>query len=77
MTDFEIYIDDGRYSAPSLYLVSAASEARARALAEQLLNASQHHRGVELRHQDERIFALESFATPSSTGPEGARRPPD
>jgi hypothetical protein len=70
MADFEIYIDDGRYSAPSLYLVSAASEARARALAERLLNASAHHRGVELRRQDERLFALGSLARPGPASPD-------
>jgi hypothetical protein len=74
MADFEIYIDDERYSAPSLYLVSAANEARARTLAEQLLNASEHHRGVELRRQDERIYALGSFAAPGPAASEDTAR---
>jgi hypothetical protein len=63
MPDFEIFIDDDRYSVPSFYLITANSEARARARAEEFLRASDHHHGVELRRDGERIFALGSFAT--------------
>jgi hypothetical protein len=62
MTDFEVYIDDARYSVPSLYLISAASEALARATAEGMLAASEHHQGVELRRDGETIYGLGSFA---------------
>jgi hypothetical protein len=62
MPDFEVFIDDDRYSVPSLYLITANSEARARAKAEELLRASDHHQGVELRQDGERIYALGSFA---------------
>ena len=62
MPDFEIFIDDDRYSVPSLYLITANGEARARAKAEEILRASDHHQGVELRQDGERIFALGSFA---------------
>ena len=62
MPDFEVFIDDDRYSVPSLYLITAQGEARARARAEELLHASDHHQGVELRQNGERIFALGSFA---------------
>jgi hypothetical protein len=62
MPDFEVFIDDDRYSVPSLYLITANSEARARAKAEELLRASDHHHGIELRQDGERIFALGSFA---------------
>jgi hypothetical protein len=62
MPDFEVFIDDDRYSVPSLYLITANSEARARAKAEELLRASDHHQGIELRQDGERIFALGSVA---------------
>jgi hypothetical protein len=62
MPDFEVFIDDDRYSVPSLYLITANSEARARAKAEEILSASDHHQGVELRQDGERIYALGSFA---------------
>jgi hypothetical protein len=62
MPDFEVYVDDDRYSVPSLYLITASSEARARAMAEELLTGSDHHQGVELRQDGERVYALGSFA---------------
>jgi len=62
MIDFELFIDDARYSVPTLYLVSAASEVRARAIAAKALNDSEHHQGVELLRNGERVFALGSFA---------------
>ena len=49
MTDFEVFIDDDRYQVPSLYLISACSEARARVLADEIWRASDHHLRVELR----------------------------
>jgi hypothetical protein len=64
MADFEVFIDDDRYSVPSLYLITAGNEARARAKAEELLRASDHHQGVELRQGGESIYALGSFAAP-------------
>jgi len=62
MADFEVFIDDDRYSVPSLYLITARNEARARAKAEELLHASDHHQGVELRQGGESIYALGSYA---------------
>lgn len=61
MTDFEVYVDDDRYSVPSLYLISAATESRARTMAEALLHGSEHHQGVEVLRDGERIYALGSF----------------
>lgn len=61
--DFEIYVDDARYAVPSLYLISAGSEIRARAIATEMLQASDHHQGVELRRDGESLYALGSFAT--------------
>ncbi len=66
MIDFEIYVDDNRYSVPSLYLITAANEARARALAAKALHDSEHHQGVELLRNGERIFALGSLAVGDS-----------
>jgi hypothetical protein len=62
MPDFEVYIDDDRYSVPSLYLITASSQVRARAMAEELLAGSDHHRGVELRQDGEPLYALGSFS---------------
>jgi len=67
MADFEVYIDDDRYSVPSLYLITAQTDARARAVAEELLVSSDHHQGVELRRGGERIFGLGSYG-PSGLG---------
>jgi hypothetical protein len=61
MADFEVYIDDDRYSVPSLYLITAQTDAGARTAAEQMLASSEHHQGVELRRDGERVFALGSF----------------
>ena len=58
MPDFEVYVDDSRYAVPSLYLISAHSIARARAMAEEVWRGSEHHLGVELRHNGERVAAL-------------------
>jgi len=62
MADFEVYIDDDRYSVPTLYLITATGEQGARAKAQEVLDASDHHQGVELRQDGERIFVLGSFA---------------
>ena len=70
MPDFEVFIDDDRYTVPTLYLITANSEARARAEAEELLGASDHHQGVEVRQDGECIFALGSFALLAAPGPE-------
>jgi hypothetical protein len=67
MADFEVFIDDDRYSVPSLYLITARNEARARAKAEEMLHASDHHRGVELRQGGESVYALGSFAAPCAS----------
>ena len=68
MADFEVFIDDDRYSVPSLYLITAHSEARARAKAEELLRASDHHQGVEVRRDGESVFGLGSFAVLAPRG---------
>jgi len=62
MADFEVYVDDDRYSVPTLYLIAAHSEQAARAKAQDVLDVSDHHQGVELLQDGERLFALGSFA---------------
>jgi hypothetical protein len=62
---FELYIDDDRYAVPSLYLITAITEAEARAEAEGVWDNSDHHLGVELRRDGERIYALGSMALPA------------
>ena len=65
MADYEVYVDDNRYQVPSLYLISAGDEARARAIADELWRSSTHHRGVELRKDGERLLGLGSLAIPT------------
>ena len=62
MADYEVYVDDDRYQVPSLYLISALTDARAHAIASELLSSSAHHRGVELRHAGERLLGLGTLA---------------
>jgi hypothetical protein len=62
MADYEVYVDDDRYKVPSLYLISASSETRARAIADELWRSSQHHHGVELRSSGERLAGFGSLA---------------
>jgi hypothetical protein len=61
MADFEVYIDDDRYQVPSLYLITAPSPARAEAMANELWRSSEHHRGVELRRNGERLLGMGSL----------------
>jgi len=70
MADFEVYVEDDRYSVPSLYLITAEGEAGARAIAEKMLDSSDHHQGVELRRQGERVFGTGSYAPRRQGGPE-------
>lgn len=62
MADYEVYVDDDRYQVPSLYLISATSEACAHAIAAELWRSSEHHQGVELRQEGERLLGLGSLA---------------
>jgi hypothetical protein len=56
---FEIYVDDDRYSVPTLHLMPATDEATAvrKAHAEY---EDKHHAGVELWRRGERMLALGS-----------------
>jgi hypothetical protein len=68
MADFEVYVDDNRYQVPSLYLITASSEARARAIVDELWRSSAHHEGVELRRDGQRLMGLGSMAEGAPAG---------
>jgi len=67
MLTFEVFIDDDRYSVPTLVLINAEDDARACSKAESLLRESPHHRGVELRLEGARVFGAGSYADPAPT----------
>lgn len=58
---FEVYIDDSRYSVPTLYLI-AANEAGAIAAARRMVSDSPHHLGAELRLDGRRLIGFGSLA---------------
>jgi hypothetical protein len=68
MADFEVYVDDDRYQVPSLYLITASNEAKARAIVDELWRSSEHHHGVELRRDGERLLGLGSLAEGAPAG---------
>lgn len=68
MSAFEIFVDDDRYSVPTLYLISAEDELEARRTALSVLQASDHHTGVELCRDGDRIMRLGTFARDSGLG---------
>ena len=55
---FSFYIHDSRYSVPTLQLVDALDEDRARELAQARLDESMAHLAVEVREDDNRLFEL-------------------
>lgn len=56
MRAFELFIEDDRYTVPTLDIVTAHDAARALALAKERLEASPHHLGVEIC-EGERVLA--------------------
>ena len=60
MRTFEIYVTDDRYSVPTLLLATVNEEARAREIAERLLDESVHHLGVEVCEGGRLLFSLET-----------------
>jgi hypothetical protein len=58
MQDFQLYIDDDRYTVVSLRLIEVSSAERALELAEKALAESSHHQGAELYHGDERLWSI-------------------
>jgi len=61
MRTFQIYIDDSRYTVPTLHVATLMSEDRALEVAEHLLGESEHHLGVEVAEDGERLFGLGSL----------------
>jgi hypothetical protein len=74
MSAFEIFVDDDRYSVPTLLLITSEDEALARREAVALLLASRHHLGVELCRGDDRLLALGTFAQGARTEMATARQ---
>jgi hypothetical protein len=60
---YELFVDDDRYSVPTLKLVSADNEAAAIVAAQKVLAESPHHVGVEVSLHGQRLAGLGSFAT--------------
>lgn len=58
---FEVYIEDSRYSVPTLYLI-AADEAGAIEAARKMVNDSPHHLGAELRLDGRRLIGFGTLA---------------
>lgn len=56
--NFELYIDDDRYSVPTLHLIAALDEAMALEMARIRLEESDHHVGVELWRDGRRLVVL-------------------
>jgi hypothetical protein len=68
MPDFQVYVDDDRYSVPSLYLIAAPSEGLARLKAEELWRSSDHHLGVELTCDGQRVCVFGTLAIEAHGG---------
>jgi hypothetical protein len=66
MPIFEIYVDDDRYSVPSLYLITVQTVERARAMADGMLRDSEHHLGVEVRQGGERLYGGGTLGAPEA-----------
>jgi hypothetical protein len=58
LREFQVFVTDARYAIPTFHIVHAASEARARAVAEQILAESPHHLGIEVFDDGARLFSL-------------------
>ena len=70
MRNFEFFVNDLRYSLPTLLLVEARDETRARILAGLVLAESRHHLSVEVREGDRVLFSVGGAAN----SPVGAAR---
>jgi hypothetical protein len=56
--EFQVFVTDDRYSVPTLYILDAASAARACELAEGIFAQSLHHLGVEVFDDGSCILTL-------------------
>jgi hypothetical protein len=61
MANFQLFIDDDRYSVTTLRLLAWTNEQRAREAAETILRESPHHRGVELYRGARRVLGIGSM----------------
>ena len=59
---FEIYVDDDRYAVPTLHLIMADDQEKARIIVERMLDDSPHHLGAEICLAGERLVGLGTFA---------------
>jgi hypothetical protein len=59
---FELYIDDERYSTPTLLFIEVKDEQRAFEFAQMKLEEDARHRGVEVRENGVRLFGLGTLA---------------
>jgi hypothetical protein len=67
--DFEIYIEDERYGAPTLIFFQGKDEQRALEFAQRKLDEDARHRGVEVRENGVRLYALGTVAeVPGDSG---------
>ncbi|MHB8530590.1 MAG: hypothetical protein ACYC8V_13910 [Caulobacteraceae bacterium] len=64
MRDYILFIDDSRYSVPTMDTLTVADDARARELALQRVASSKYHRQIEI-WRDDRL--LETIANPHLT----------
>jgi len=56
MRTFSVFIEDRRYSVPTLMFVVASDEVRARELAVRELDASNNHLSVEVQESGRSLF---------------------
>jgi hypothetical protein len=59
---FTVYIEDDRYSVPTLNVISLRDDVRAREWAEGAMQENPHYRGVEVCEDGERLFGVGSLA---------------
>jgi hypothetical protein len=62
---FQLFIDDDRYSVPTLLLFEFEDEAAARTRARELLADSEHHKGVEVCENGVSLFTCRAQPAPS------------
>ena len=67
MRTFTCFIADRRYAVPTLALILAADEERARELARRELNSAREHTGLEL-HENGRCIHTEARSFSDRTG---------
>ncbi len=67
MPTFQFFIEDDRYSVPTLKIAEASSKADAKAMAVKLLRQTRHYLSVQAYIDDECVFAV---GAPSRRKPE-------